>query len=403
MLSSNNQPTAILLREQNPMRMEYIKKACLSFVLGILLLLSASTIAAQSTSSPDSVRVMIPDTVALPGAHLSIPVVVQDSVDGGNIISYDISMTYDSSVISVDGIETNGTLSNSFSALANTQQPGIVVIGAVDMGPAMSGKGPLLFLNIHILASGVDNTTLHFTSFNFNQGNPRVITTDGRLTVQNAPPTPFEILQPADSINITITRTNLSSRLQLAWQRSQDVEGDSIQYGFVLKSGTVSIIPFQHIDNSTFSIDYSTIANLVNENSTGLVSNEWTIYATDGSDTTYASNGPRSLIVDMSALSADYEKSLPHDFTLEQNYPNPFNPSTTITFQIPHSVPVNITVFDINGRVVKTLLNTQVNSGIHRITWDGKNTAGESMPSGMYFYRLSTPDYNSTRRMTLLK
>ena len=94
----------------------------------------------------------------------------------------------------------------------------------------------------------------------------------------------------------------------------------------------------------------------------------------------------------------DNVPELPLTLTLDQNYPNPFNPSTRIRFDLPESMDVTIVIYDLLGRVVDTPLDRFLEAGSHEITWDGSNR-----PSGIYFYRIITPELSETRRMTLLK
>lgn len=92
------------------------------------------------------------------------------------------------------------------------------------------------------------------------------------------------------------------------------------------------------------------------------------------------------------------QNTVPEDFDLEQNYPNPFNPATTIRYEIPNTQHVTIGIFDLLGREVATLVNGQMSRGTHTVTWDA---AGH--PSGVYFYRLSSGDFLSTKKLVLLK
>ncbi len=97
------------------------------------------------------------------------------------------------------------------------------------------------------------------------------------------------------------------------------------------------------------------------------------------------------------------DDNLPASFTLHPAYPNPFNPSTTISFDLPKRETVKLTVFDITGRIVRTLIDQQLAAGTHRVQWDGKNHTGQPAASGVYLFRLSTPDYQQTVKGTLLK
>lgn len=93
----------------------------------------------------------------------------------------------------------------------------------------------------------------------------------------------------------------------------------------------------------------------------------------------------------------------PRTLGLERNVPNPFNPSTTIAFSIPREGEVRLTVYDLRGRRVATLVDTVLPAGPHRRTWDGCDDRGRPLASGTYFYRLNTGDRALSRKMLLLK
>ncbi len=86
------------------------------------------------------------------------------------------------------------------------------------------------------------------------------------------------------------------------------------------------------------------------------------------------------------------------------NYPNPFNPETAISFSIlESSTNAEISIYNIKGQKVRMLINTEFSSGFHTLVWDGKNDAGRSVTSGIYFYKMQTEDYSKTRKMMLIK
>ena len=89
---------------------------------------------------------------------------------------------------------------------------------------------------------------------------------------------------------------------------------------------------------------------------------------------------------------------IPNDFSLNQNYPNPFNPSTTISYDIPKTSFVKISVNDILGKEIKTLVNEQNNSGHYEIIFDAKELA-----AGIYYYTISAGEFKQSRKMILLK
>ena len=95
--------------------------------------------------------------------------------------------------------------------------------------------------------------------------------------------------------------------------------------------------------------------------------------------------------------------SVPDRFILKQNYPNPFNSSTSIEYQIYEKAIVNLTVFNILGQKVKTLVDAEKSEGIYRIEWDGRDDYGHDVASGIYLYRLESPSGDITRKMVLIK
>ncbi|MGE5806027.1 MAG: alpha-amylase family glycosyl hydrolase [Ignavibacteria bacterium] len=91
------------------------------------------------------------------------------------------------------------------------------------------------------------------------------------------------------------------------------------------------------------------------------------------------------------------------EYSLGQNYPNPFNPSTEITFQIVKPSNVNLKIFDILGREVKTLINEEKGNGRYSIRWNGDNNFNEPVSSGIYFYKLDAGSFTNTKKMMLLR
>ena len=94
---------------------------------------------------------------------------------------------------------------------------------------------------------------------------------------------------------------------------------------------------------------------------------------------------------------------LPNAFTLSQNYPNPFNPRTTIEYSLPVRSHVNISIYNILGRKIITLIDATKAAGKYSIGWDGATYDGKPVSSGLYFYRLETDNYSEVKKMLLLK
>ena len=94
----------------------------------------------------------------------------------------------------------------------------------------------------------------------------------------------------------------------------------------------------------------------------------------------------------------DVNTNIPARFSLEQNYPNPFNPNTKITFFLPQNADVKLIVYDLLGREVRSIVNEQLSPGKYTFDFDGSD-----LPSGVYYYKLTTDKFSETRKMVLLK
>ncbi len=96
---------------------------------------------------------------------------------------------------------------------------------------------------------------------------------------------------------------------------------------------------------------------------------------------------------------------IPADYSLYQNYPNPFNPTTVISYNLPEASIINLKVYDVLGRVVKTLVSQEQPAGVYRVNWNGDNDFGSKVASGVYIYRIEAGagKFIQTRKMILLK
>jgi hypothetical protein len=100
---------------------------------------------------------------------------------------------------------------------------------------------------------------------------------------------------------------------------------------------------------------------------------------------------------------ADDQDNVTDLVRLYDNYPNPFNPTTQISFYLPENQQVSLDIFNIRGQKVRSLQNGKMKSGQHRLTWTGKDNNGNSVSSGVYFYKLKTNNSTLQRKMLLLK
>ncbi|MDP4197613.1 MAG: T9SS type A sorting domain-containing protein, partial [Bacteroidota bacterium] len=111
-----------------------------------------------------------------------------------------------------------------------------------------------------------------------------------------------------------------------------------------------------------------------------------------------------SVIKNITSDVKTVSSNIPHTFAVEQNYPNPFNPETAIRYAIPKSGKITLSIYDILGREVRTLVNDIQNAGTYQVTWKGDNNFGEKVSSGIYFYRVSFDNQQQIcKKMVMLK
>jgi flagellar hook assembly protein FlgD len=126
----------------------------------------------------------------------------------------------------------------------------------------------------------------------------------------------------------------------------------------------------------------------------------------DGTNKTYNLSEVREIMVDGIPTSIEEEQitqKIAQSFSLYQNYPNPFNPSTNIRYEIPDAGPVDISIYDIQGRLIRILSKQSQQAGSHSVTWDGRNNSGAMVSSGTYFCSVRFKDSYQTKKLLLIK
>ena len=108
------------------------------------------------------------------------------------------------------------------------------------------------------------------------------------------------------------------------------------------------------------------------------------------------------------AVEESGENTVPATFGLDQNYPNPFNPTTQIRYQLPVASEVTVQILNLRGQVVRTLVQGREAAGVHVLTWDGRDEAGNNLASGVYLYRLQAKgtdgrSFTQIRKMSLIR
>ena len=205
-------------------------------------------------------------------------------------------------------------------------------------------------------------------------------------------------LYNADNYSLSYTITGLRPN-DFIYCILKDMNGNGSPKLFIWNSTSGDRI----IDASTSSVIYSWPANYQFAG----------IFITPSSDTVkiaFSNSSDNSLLVyslgitvTTSVAQQSSSSILPSQVTLQQNFPNPFNPSTTIEYSMPNADNVSIEIYDITGKLVKTLISQRQAAGEHSIVWDGSNNAGSTVSSGTYFYLLKYNNSQDVRKMILLK
>lgn len=126
-----------------------------------------------------------------------------------------------------------------------------------------------------------------------------------------------------------------------------------------------------------------------------------------GTWTSGSSNPGNSSLVTHPGDNSDFPATslslVPVEYKLGNNYPNPFNPFTVISYDLPLFSDVHIDVYNILGEKICDLVNESQTAGVHTVAWNGQDDLGNTMNSGLYFYRLRSGNYSKVKRMVMIK
>ncbi len=128
----------------------------------------------------------------------------------------------------------------------------------------------------------------------------------------------------------------------------------------------------------------------------------WRVVAIDSDGFMIGSNENTSNTLVVGALTIN-EDLIPEVFALHQNYPNPFNPTTNIKYDLPEDSIVTINIYDLMGKIIKSLLIKNQPKGYRSVRWDATNNFGEPVSAGMYIYTIQAGEFRQTKKMVLLK
>jgi len=114
-------------------------------------------------------------------------------------------------------------------------------------------------------------------------------------------------------------------------------------------------------------------------------------------------NNINQFIINSSGYLSIDNGYIPNSYSLHQNYPNPFNPETRITVELPFPENISLTIFDMQGKLIKEITDSFFNAGSYDFIWNGKDYSGVEMPSGLYIYKLESNNIFLSKKMLLLR
>lgn len=332
------------------------------------------------------VFVQLPDTNAIAGDTIWIPVVI-DSITGQNVTSFRFVVSCDSTAAEVIApfFSTVGGLIPETWSMSQNHSLGVISVVASGATP-LSGQGLLLSLKLHVLPNAPEGviSSLVFLNFVFNQGQPPVDLTNGSLTVSAA----HILLQPG-----SVSFGNVGIGQQATRTVIVRNNGNAV---LSVTSMTVSA-PFSTDFSPPMTVPaggWSHVQIAFSPDTVGLYRDSLTIMSN-------ASEGVVRMPVSGQGVSlgmSDTRNTLPTQFALSRNFPNPFNPSTWLSYDVPRSARVTITVYDVLGRMIDTPVNGVIEPGHHHLEW-----SCPSCGSGIYLFVMSAEGTRYLQKAFLLK
>jgi hypothetical protein len=229
-------------------------------------------------------------------------------------------------------------------------------------------------------------------------------TTDFTLTVTavNDSPEEFSVIYPTVSDTFS-THSDNDTLIQFTWGKSNDVDSD-VTYNLTIELeffGNTYTDIHENISDTTINVSSNSLdpmLNVISEEEAG-----FTYYVHASDDEYNVASDVGEFVLSRAALGAVDGYAIPDEFSLYQNYPNPFNPVTTLRYDLPENGHVNIIIYDMLGREVKTLINQTQDAGFKSVIWDATNDYGKPVSAGVYLYQIQAGDFVQTRKMVLLK
>ncbi|UCE65425.1 MAG: S8 family serine peptidase, partial [Candidatus Zixiibacteriota bacterium] len=286
---------------------------------------------------------------------------------------------------------SSATSFSNFTIPYSLEPNNLIAVFWDDLNPYQGG-------DIYFYTNYADTTIVQFSNIPHFDGTgvytfEAILTADGNITCQY-----LSVSGILNSSTIGIENSDGIIGLQVAY--NQNYLTDNLAVQFRMPEFWLSTDPAYgyaaagETDNITVTFDAAELDE-------GDYFGQITIESNDSNSPTVIV--PCTLTVSPAVGIDELAENIPASFALDQNYPNPFNPGTEIGFALPEKSDVNLTIYDLLGRRVRTLISAELDAGYHTIAWNGDDSSGKSVSSGIYFYKIEAGDFRMTRKMIMLK
>jgi len=210
---------------------------------------------------------------------------------------------------------------------------------------------------------------------------------------------PLTLLSPPDQEIVDVT--DGSGVYSFFWNDPNDI--DTLDFELVF-DGDLEFLQSQTINSSVAIIQISDVIEQMYYLNIDSLSGSWRIEISNFESTSNENqNGPFQLTFINENILNIINSNLPKSYSLKQNYPNPFNPKTSIRYDLPKNSMVDISIYDMMGRIVKTLVSGSQTAGFKSIQWNATNDRNEPVSAGLYLYTIQSGEFRQTKKMVLLK
>ncbi len=232
--------------------------------------------------------------------------------------------------------------------------------------------------------------------------------TDGELELEteiqiivlnvNSPPRSFAMLAPENEYRFLYDPDSLAV-VDFIWEESLQDESDtdSIRYRIVYTVGE-NRYAISSLDSTHCEISIQALADSMGLDRETDITFSWSVRARDSEDQRYASNQPWTFTIPALGVDTNLYPDIPEEYFLSSNYPNPFNSSTTIEFGIPIAGMVELSITNINGRRIHSLVSDRFQAGRYRAVWDAVNH-----PTGVYLVIMQSEEFNTFQKVLLIR